>query len=104
MLAHANDRVLQDRELQSARDTTMADIDSEQVEAYLQQRSTWSRQMSRFEDVERVLLGIKGAVVTSNGEMALTNAGSLFFGRDPQGKRYGVSRTNRHLMYQHRLC
>lgn len=84
MLELANDRGLQDWELQPARDTTMDDIDSEKVEAYLQQRSTWSRQMSRFEDVERVLLGMKCAVVTSNGEMVPTNAGILFFGRDPQ--------------------
>src|SRR6266852_1502133 len=84
MLELANDRGLQDWELQPARDTTMEDIDSEKVEAYLQQRSTWSRQTSRFEDVERVLLGMKCAVVTSSGEMVPTNAGILFFGRDPQ--------------------
>src|SRR5712692_7075698 len=53
MLELANDRGLQDWELQPARDATMEDIDSEKVEAYLQQRSTWSRQTSRFEDVER---------------------------------------------------
>ncbi len=38
MLELANDRGLQDWELQPARDTTMEDIDSEKVEAYLQQR------------------------------------------------------------------
>src|SRR5712692_11803661 len=84
MLELANDRGLQDWELQPARDTTMEDIDSEKVEAYLQQRSTGCRQTSRFEDVERVLLGMKCAVVTSSGEMVPTNAGILFFGRDPQ--------------------
>ena len=84
MLEMANDRGLQDWEIQPARDTTMEDLDMEKVEAYLQQRSIRSRNTARFEDVEKVLLGMKCALVTSSGNIVPSNAGILFFGHDPQ--------------------
>src|SRR5260370_5548919 len=63
---------------------TMRDIDLERVEAYLSQRSTRGRHASRFEDVEQVLIGMECAIPTPSGEVVPTNAGILFFGRDPQ--------------------
>jgi ATP-dependent DNA helicase RecG len=84
MLELANDRGLQDWELLPVRGTTLEDIDIEKVEAYLQLRSMRSRQAGRFEDMERVLLGMKCAVRTGSGEVVPTNAGLLFFGREPQ--------------------
>ena len=84
MLEMANDRGLRDWELQLACDTTIDDTDMEKVEAYLQQRLTRDRNISRFEDKEKVLLGMKCALVTSNGNVIPTNAGILFFGYDPQ--------------------
>lgn len=84
ILEMSNDRGLQDWETLTARGTTMEDIDMEKVEAYLQQRSTRGRQAGRFEDVERVLLGMKCVVRNDSGDMVPTNAGLLFFGREPQ--------------------
>jgi ATP-dependent DNA helicase RecG len=84
LLELANDRGLQDWELLPARRATMQDLDMGKVEAYLQQRSTRQRQPGRFEDVEQVLLGMECATVTSSGEVVPTNAGTLFFGREPQ--------------------
>ena len=54
------------------------------VEAYLHQRSMRQRQPGRFEDVEQVLLGMECATETKSGEVVPTNAGMLFFGREPQ--------------------
>jgi len=56
LLELANDRGLQDWELQPARRAMMQDLDMEKVEAYLSQRSTRNRQAGRFEDIEQVLL------------------------------------------------
>ena len=84
MLELANDRGLQDWEVLPARRATMRDIDLERVEAYLSQRSTRGRHASRFEDVEQVLIGMECAIPTPSGEVVPTNAGILFFGRDPQ--------------------
>jgi len=84
MLELANDRGLQDWETLPARRATMRDIDLERVEAYLSQRSTRGRHASRFEDVEQVLIGMECAIPTPSGEVVPTNAGILFFGRDPQ--------------------
>ena len=84
MLELANDRGLQDWEVLPARRATMHDIDLERVEAYLSQRSTRGRHASRFEDVEQVLIGMECAIPTPRGEVVPTNAGMLFFGRDPQ--------------------
>ena len=84
MLELANDRGLQDWEVQPARRATMRDIDLERVEAYVSQRSTRGRHASRFEDVEQVLIGMECAIPTPSGEVVPTNAGMLFFGRDPQ--------------------
>ena len=84
MLELANDRGLQDWEVQPARRATMRDIDLERVEAYLNQRSTRGRHASRFEDVEQVLIGMECAVPTPRGDVVPTNVGILFFGRDPQ--------------------
>jgi ATP-dependent DNA helicase RecG len=84
MLELANDRGLQDWEALPARRATMRDIDLERVEAYLSQRSTRGRHASRFEDIEQVLIGMECAIPTPGGEVIPTNAGILFFGRDPQ--------------------
>lgn len=71
-------------ETQVARKATMEDIDIERVKDYLSQRSMQSQQNGRFEDLERVLLGMGCATTASNGEIVPTNAGILFFGADPQ--------------------
>jgi len=84
ILELANDRGLQDWETLPTRGTTMEDIAMEKVEAYLQQRSAWGRQVGRFDDVERVLLGMKCAVRNGSGDVVPTNAGILFFGLEPQ--------------------
>src|SRR6266567_1345729 len=83
LLELANDRGLQDWECLAARRATMQDLDLGKVETYLHQRSTRQRHPGRFEDVEQVLLGMECAV-TSSGEVVPTNAGMLFFGREPQ--------------------
>jgi hypothetical protein len=62
----------------------MEDIDMGKVEVYLSQRSTRDRQPSRFEHVERILIGMGCAVETGSGTAVPTNAGMLFFGYDPQ--------------------
>lgn len=79
-----HDRGLVSWEAQVAHRATMEDIDIEQLRTYLNQRSLQSQQSGRFDDVERVLLGMGCATTTSNGEIVPTNAGILFFGRDPQ--------------------
>jgi ATP-dependent DNA helicase RecG len=83
MLELANDRGLQDWELQPTRDATMKDIDSERVEAYVRQRSTRSRSFRRFDNMEQFLVGMKCARIV-NRKAVPTNAGLLFFGYDPQ--------------------
>lgn len=83
LLEVANDRGLLDWEHQSARNTTIEDLDLEKVRAYLAQRSATTRQASRFEDIERVLIGMGCAVMVDKGVVP-THAGLLFFGRDPQ--------------------
>lgn len=83
LLEVANDRGLLDWERQAAHTATMEDIDQEKVKAYLELRSTNSRQASRFENIERVLIGMGCAVTTSSGVVP-TNAGLLFFGHNPQ--------------------
>ena len=69
ILELANDRGLQDWETLPVLGMTMEDIDMEKVEAYLQQRSMRCRQAARFEDMERVLLGMKCAVRNENGDL-----------------------------------
>jgi ATP-dependent DNA helicase RecG len=83
LLEVANDRGLLDWEHQSARNATMEDVDLEKVKAYLELRSANSRQTSRFENIERVLVGMGCAVTTDDG-IHPTNAGLLFFGHNPQ--------------------
>jgi len=83
LLEVANDRGLLDWEHQPARNTTIEDLDLEKVRAYLAQRSATTRQASRFEDVERVLIGMGCAVIVDKNVVP-THAGLLFFGRDPQ--------------------
>src|SRR5438552_5109408 len=80
LLEMANDRGLVDWEHQPAPNATMEDIDLEKVKAYLARRSENTRQASRFKDLERALIGLECAVATSNGKVAPTNAGILFFG------------------------
>src|SRR5947209_7817776 len=84
LLELAGDRGLLDWEGQPARGTTMEDIDMGKVEAYLSQRSTKDRQPGRFENVERLLIGMGCAVVTGSDTVVPTNAGILFFGHNPQ--------------------
>jgi predicted HTH transcriptional regulator len=83
LLEMANDRGLLDWEHQPARHATMEDIDLEKVRAYLALRSANTRQASRFEHIERVLIGM-GCAVTTNSGLVPTNAGLLFFGHHPQ--------------------
>jgi len=80
LLEMANDLGLVDWEHQPARNATMEDIDLEKVKAYLARRSANTRQASRFKDLDRALIGLECAVATSNGKVAPTNAGILFFG------------------------
>jgi ATP-dependent DNA helicase RecG len=84
LLEMANDRGLVDWEHQPARNATMEDLDLEKVKAYLARRSTSDRQVSRFKDLERVLIGMECAVRTNDGKVVPTNAGMLFFGYAPQ--------------------
>lgn len=83
LLEVANDRGLVDWEHQPTQNATMEDIDLEKVKAYLALRSANSRQASRFENIERVLVGMRCVVATSRG-IVPTNAGLLFFGHHPQ--------------------
>jgi ATP-dependent DNA helicase RecG len=83
LLEVANDRGLLDWERQAVRTATMEDIDQGKVKAYLELRSANSRQGSRFENIERVLIGM-GCAVTMNDGVVPTNAGLLFFGHNPQ--------------------
>lgn len=83
LLEVANDRGLLDWEHQPARNTPLEDLDLEKVRAYLAQRSATTRQASRYEDIERVLIGMGCAVVVDESVIP-THAGLLFFGRDPQ--------------------
>ncbi len=83
LLEVANDRGLLDWEHQPVRHTTMEDIDLEKVGTYIAQRSATTRQSSRFQDVERVFVGMRCAT-TREGALVPTNAGLLFFGRYPQ--------------------
>src|SRR5258708_25389099 len=62
----------------------MQDIHMERVKSYLSQRSAGSFQTGRFDNVEKVLIGMDSAIVTNTGEVKPTNAGILFFGSDPQ--------------------
>ena len=66
------------------RNAVVEDIDFEKVEAYLRRRSVGGRQAGRFENMERVLMGMECAVAADNGEVVPTNAGVLFFGHEPQ--------------------
>jgi ATP-dependent DNA helicase RecG len=78
------DRGLRDWELEPAYNATMEDIDLEKVQSFLARRSPSDRQSSRFKDRERVLIGMRCAVEKSGGTIVPTNAGILFFGRNPQ--------------------
>ncbi|HZT98108.1 MAG TPA: helix-turn-helix domain-containing protein [Ktedonobacteraceae bacterium] len=84
MLEIASDRGLTDWEEQPARKAFMDDIDPKKVERYLSYRSSRSRETGRFGSLEEVLLGLDCATTTNKGEIVPTNAGVLFFGRDPQ--------------------
>jgi len=80
----ANDRGLLRWELQPARKAIMQDIDLQRVEAYFRQRSLLAPQSSRFEEAEKVLIGMDCATVSAHGGVFPTNAGLLFFGANPQ--------------------
>ncbi|WP_201366695.1 ATP-binding protein [Dictyobacter formicarum] len=77
------DRGLRDWELEPAFNATMEDLDPERVQAFLARRANSGRNPGRFKDTERVLIGMRCAVKV--GETVVpTNAGMLFFGRNPQ--------------------
>lgn len=84
MLEIANDRGLVSWELLPARKATMQSIDLELVASYLNQRNKRSGHSARFDDLEKVLIGLDCAMITNTGEVRPTNAGILFFGYDPQ--------------------
>jgi ATP-dependent DNA helicase RecG len=84
LLEMANDRGLVDWEHQPVLDATMEDINEEKVNSYLEQRMANNRHAARYKERERVLLGMRCAVATSDGKMVPTNAGLLFFGIYPQ--------------------
>ena len=84
LIEMANDHGLVHWELLPAHKAMIEDIDLMKVEAYLQQRSTRGRQSGRFEDIEQVLIGMECAVVLDDGKVVPTNAGIMFFGREPQ--------------------
>jgi ATP-dependent DNA helicase RecG len=84
MLLVANDRGLINWELQPARRAKLDDLDMEKVAAYLEMRPTRNRQISRFNNVEDVLLGMDCLATSPDGELCPTNVGILFFGKDPQ--------------------
>lgn len=83
MLELANDRGLQDWELQPVHDATMKDVNPERVDAYVRQRSARSRGLRRFDNLQQFLIGLKCARIV-NRKAVPTNAGLLFFGQDPQ--------------------
>ena len=74
MLELANDRGVQEWELQPVRDATMKDIDLERVDAYVHQRSARSRGFRRFDNPQQVLIGLK-CVRIMNRRAVPTNAG-----------------------------
>jgi predicted HTH transcriptional regulator len=84
LLELMGDRGLLEWERHAARGSTMEDIDMEKVETHLARRSLRDRQPGRFEDLERTLVGMGCAVVSSGGDVIPTNASLLFFGRNPQ--------------------
>ncbi|NWJ97270.1 MAG: putative DNA binding domain-containing protein [Chloroflexi bacterium] len=88
MLLVANDRGLINWELQPARRAKMEDLDMEKVAAYLEMRPTRNRQVSRFNNLDEVLLGMDCLTdandTDTEGKLCPTNAGILFFGKDPQ--------------------
>jgi predicted HTH transcriptional regulator len=72
----------------------MEDIDLEKVKAYLELRSANSRQTSRFENIERVLVGMGCAVTTDDG-IHPTNAGLCYMERLGSGIRFMLDETER---------
>ena len=84
LLELMGDRGLLEWERHAARGSTMEDIDMEKVETHLARRSMRDRQPGRFEDLERTLVGMGCAAVSSGGDVVPTHAGLLFFGRNPQ--------------------
>jgi predicted HTH transcriptional regulator len=84
LLEMANDRGLVDWEHQPVLHADMEDIDEEKVNAYLERRMANNRHTARYRDRERVLVGMRCAVVTNDDKVVPTNAGLLFFGIHPQ--------------------
>jgi ATP-dependent DNA helicase RecG len=84
LLELMGDRGVLEWERHAARGSTMEDIDMEKVETHLARRSMRDRQPGRFEDLERTLVGMGCAALSSGGDVVPTNAGLLFFGRNPQ--------------------
>lgn len=62
-----------------------ADIDFEKLKAYLDERSSHLRQPTRLEDIGETLIGMRCAkIIEPSKQIRLTNAGLLFFGKNPQ--------------------
>lgn len=80
----ANDRALISWESHFASHATMADIDMDHVQKHLMLRSLRNGHGVRFDDLEKILISMGCAAIANSGEVAPTNAGILFFGRDPQ--------------------
>jgi len=78
------DRGVRNWELEPAYNATLDDIDTEKVQVYLDRRVAGGGQVGRFKDMAQVLIGMRCAVTATNGKAVPTNAGILFFGRNPQ--------------------
>lgn len=70
-------------ELQFPLDATLDAIDEDRVIHYLKQRSS-GRAIAQLGTLEEILLGLRAGRRAESGEVRPTNAGLLFFGRDPQ--------------------
>jgi ATP-dependent DNA helicase RecG len=78
------DRGLRNWELEPAYNAALDDIDEEKVQAYLKRRLAGGGHAGRFKNLEQVLIGMRCAVRTTDEKVVPTNAGILFFGRNPQ--------------------
>ncbi len=74
LLELMGDRGLLEWERHAARGSTMEDIDMGKVEAHLARRSMRDRQPGRFEDLERTLIGMGCAVVSSGATLNNTSS------------------------------
>lgn len=78
------DRGLRDWEREPARNATMEDLNLDAVQAHLDRRLASGGRANRFRDIDQVLIGMQCALKTKDEGIVPTNAGIMFFGRDPQ--------------------